>query len=122
MCVRRRKWAQQACEGLLYVVGFSVADETGKLHPAEKWARFRVMNTHASAPGGARAEISFPIGGACGYGTRNQAVAVRIAARAETTFRRSAQWFQACWRFPRAAACKPSLTATPTCCMTESSR
>jgi hypothetical protein len=26
-----------------------------------------------------------------GYGTRNQAVAVRIAARAETTFRRSAQ-------------------------------
>ena len=51
-----------------------------------------------------------------------QALAVRIAARAEMTLRPSVQWCQACRKSPRAAACTPSLMARPTCCMTESSR
>ena len=53
---------------------------------------------------------------------RVQTLPVRIAALSETVFRRSVQWVQAFRMSPRAAACKPSLSATPTCCITEASR
>jgi hypothetical protein len=56
------------------------------------------------------------------YETRVHTLTVRIAARTETMFRRSAQWLQACRILPRAAARRPSLSATPTCCITEASR